>query len=103
MTGQTRVFQLSVKGDCKAWNNRSVRQAMSMAIDRKDLANKVYGGKATLTGPVPDAWGVYGLSQNELRQNIYLQHNPEMAKSMIAAAGYPKGFEISIMVFLMNS
>ena len=71
---------------------------MSMAIDRKDLSNKVYGGKGSLTGPVPDAWGVYGLSQNELRQNIYLQHNPDMARKLLASAGYPNGFEISLMV-----
>ena len=98
VTGQTRVFQISVKGDGKPWNDRRVRQAMSMAIDRKDLSNKVYGGKGSLTGPVPDAWGVYGLSQNELRQNIYLQHNPDMARKLLASAGYPNGFEISLMV-----
>ena len=98
VTGQTRVFQISVKGDGKPWNDRRVRQAMSMAIDRKDLSNKIYGGKGTLTGPVPDAWGVYGLSQNELRQNIYLQHNPDMARKLLASAGYPNGFEISLMV-----
>ena len=97
VTGQTRVFQISVKGDGKPWNDRRVRQAMSMAIDRKDLSNKVYGGKGSLTGPVPDAWGVYGLSQNELRQNIYLQHNPDMARKLLASAGYPNGFEISLM------
>ena len=98
VTAQTRVFQISVKGDGKPWNDRRVRQAMSMAVDRKDLANKVYGGKATLTGPVPDSWGVYGLSQNELRQNMYLQHNPDMAKKLLASAGYPNGFEISFML-----
>ena len=42
VTGQTRVFQISVKGDGKPWNDRRVRQAMSMAIARKDLSNKVY-------------------------------------------------------------
>ena len=98
VTGQTRVFQISVKGDGKPWNDRRVRQAMSMAIDRKDLSNKIYGGKGTLTGPVPDAWGVYGISQNELRQNIYLQHNPDLARKLLASAGYPNGFEISLMV-----
>lgn len=97
VTGETRVVQVSVKGDGKPWDDIRVRQAMSMAINRQDIIDKVYAGKAKLTASVPDGWGPYGLPQAELEQNPYLQYNPDKAKELLAEAGYPDGFDIQLM------
>ena len=41
-----RVLQFTIKGDGKPWNDKRVRQAMSMAINRPALIDKVFGGEA---------------------------------------------------------
>ena len=97
VTGETRVVQVSVKGDDKPWNDIRVRQAMSMAINRQEIADKVYGGNAKLTASVPDGWGPYGLPASELEQNPYLQYNPDRARELLAEAGYADGFDIELM------
>lgn len=97
VTGQNRVLQVSVKGDGKPWNDIRVRQAMSMAINRQDIADKVYGGRARLTASIPEGWGPYGLSVSELEQNPYLQYNPERAKELLAEAGFADGFDVNII------
>lgn len=97
VTGQNRVIQVSVKGDGKPWDDIRVRQAMSMALNRQDFIDKVYGGKAKLTASIPDGWGPYGLPVSELEQNPYLQYNPDRALELLTEAGYPDGFDINLM------
>ena len=103
ITGETRVIQVSAKGDGQPWDDIRVRQAMSMAANRQDIADKIYGGRARLTASVPDGWGPYGLPTAELEQNPYLQYNPDRARELLAEAGYADGFEIELMTVAGNA
>ncbi|MGH8818330.1 MAG: ABC transporter substrate-binding protein, partial [Achromobacter pestifer] len=68
-----------------------VRRAISMAIDRKTIAARVMDGAATPANQfLPD--GMFGT----LRHPPELKYDPEGAKKLLAEAGYPNGFELTI-------
>lgn len=76
------------------FQNLKVRQAISMAIDREGMMNTVRPGGA-LTGPV-STYAVGALSSKEVKK---LQpYDVEGAKKLLAEAGYPDGFETTMMV-----
>lgn len=95
LTSSPRVLQFTVKGDGKPWNDKRVRQAMSMAIDRQDLIDRVYGGDAEFTGPIPPGYGSWPLSDDALR-NRFFRYDPDAAKRLLSDAGYGSGFSITI-------
>ena len=68
-----------------------VRRAISMAIDRKTIAARIMDGAATPANQfLPD--GMFGT----LRHPPELKYDPEGAKKLLAEAGYPNGFELTI-------
>lgn len=68
-----------------------VRKAISKAIDRKTIVEKIMEGTAVPAGQfVPD--DLYGASPN-LRAEPY---DPEGARALLAEAGYPNGFGITL-------
>ncbi|OED41601.1 ABC transporter substrate-binding protein [Chromatiales bacterium (ex Bugula neritina AB1)] len=68
-----------------------VRKAISMAINRDAIVDRVMEGIAIKAGQLlPD--GFFGVSEN-LEPVAY---DPKGAKAMLAAAGYPDGFELTI-------
>lgn len=68
-----------------------VRQAINYAIDREALLKNVMMGGGDITSQVfgPDS----GAYVKEL--DSYYTFDPEKARSLLAEAGYPKGFEMS--------
>ncbi|QRM33036.1 ABC transporter substrate-binding protein [Microvirga sp. VF16] len=82
----------TVKGaDNNPMSDRRVRQAMSMAINRKAIAERIMGGLAAPAGellPYP----MFGSTKDF----PVADHHPEAAKKLLAEAGYPKGFEITL-------
>jgi len=75
------------------FNNLKVRQAIAMAIDRENMMNTVRpGGK--LMGPI-SSFLPGALSEKELKE---LQpYDVAQAKKLLAEAGYPDGFETTMM------
>ncbi|HEY8611686.1 MAG TPA: ABC transporter substrate-binding protein [Roseomonas sp.] len=68
-----------------------VRQALSMALDRPALAARALDGQAIPTGQmVPQQFGAYDPSFPVPRAD------PEGAKRLLAEAGYPRGFGLTI-------
>lgn len=69
-----------------------VRQAISYAIDNKTLAEAVFRGSASpANSPLPSA--VAGHKDID-----YYEQNIELAKKLLAEAGYPNGFPLKLWV-----
>jgi peptide/nickel transport system substrate-binding protein len=95
--GENRVMQISSKGDGKPWDDKRVRQAISMAINRQGMIDNVYGGQATLTASIAEGWGDYGLAPSELAENPYVKYNPEGAKALLKEAGH-ETFDVNLII-----
>ena len=68
-----------------------VREAMSKAIDRNTIVEKVMENLAIPAGQILPP-GFFGVSEN-LKPDAY---DPERAKALLADAGYPNGFRLTI-------
>jgi peptide/nickel transport system substrate-binding protein len=77
----------------KALANVQVRQALNYATDRTTLVNALFAGVGTPTEQVtvPDGYG-YLASLNST-----YPYDPAKAKQLLAAAGYPHGFTMSMV------
>jgi len=67
-----------------------VRQALNYAIDKKAILDRIFMGK----GQVMDSWippNVFGYSKGK-----DYQYDPAKAKKLLAEAGYPDGFEVTL-------
>lgn len=92
---------------CPAWiegkkplkppfDNKKVRQALGLAIDKKRLLKLAWGGQGTPSvGPVPPGTP-WALGQDE-----QIEYNPEKAKKYLADAGHPNGFKASMITMNM--
>jgi len=72
--------------------DRRVREALSLAIDRYAIADRVMGGAAIPAGnllPYP----MFGTSEKYAEAP---RANVERARQLLAEAGYPNGFEITL-------
>jgi peptide/nickel transport system substrate-binding protein len=74
------------------WDNKNMRLAVNYAIDREGLVTGVLGGQAqALYTPVgPNTIGYDGNIQPQYR------YDPERAKQLVAAAGYPGGIDVEL-------
>ncbi|GGH13555.1 peptide ABC transporter substrate-binding protein [Alsobacter metallidurans] len=71
--------------------DKRVRQAMSKAINRDAIVDRIMGGVAKPAGellPVP----LFGTSEDRKPE----KYDPEGAKKLLAEAGYPNGFELTL-------
>jgi peptide/nickel transport system substrate-binding protein len=76
------------------WKSTELREALNYAINRNELLRYCAKGNAyNLGGYLPP--GAYGHNP----QVIPYEYDTTRAKSLIAAAGYPKGFEMKIITW----
>jgi peptide/nickel transport system substrate-binding protein len=87
------MSHISMRTDQKPFSDVRVRQAMSMAIDRKAIIEAVFEGVGALNPAVPAALKEWSIPFDKLGDGArYYQHDPAEAKKLLAAAGYPNGF-----------
>jgi peptide/nickel transport system substrate-binding protein len=73
------------------WQKRAVRQAMNYAVDKDAIAEYVLHGQLDVVPgdfPVP-----------EWRDLEPYPYDPEKARSLLADAGYPNGFDMTLRTF----
>lgn len=68
----------------------NVRRAVSVGIDRNALIQSVLRGQGQISTKIPPS-SPYGY-QGDGSDLPYYQYDPEMARSLLAEAGYPDGF-----------
>ncbi len=75
----------------KPFTNRKVRQALNMAINKQSIIDAIFlgAGKAAKNPIPPTIWSY----NNATRDYAY---DPEGAKTLLAEAGYPNGFETDL-------
>ncbi len=73
-----------------------VRAAINYAIDREEIVEAVYFGNAVAGGPLSP-----GLREWALDTNAFACYatNRDIARSLLAEAGYPNGFSTEILTF----
>lgn len=99
LTAAFRELQFTIKaGENKPWHDQRVRTAMNLAINRQELIDKVYNGDGAFSGHVPPGYGPYPFSAHDL-QTKYEKYDVPTAKKLMAAAGYAKGFDITMSTF----
>jgi len=75
-----------------AWTKKPVRQALNMAINRKELLNTVFAGKGTMT--YVTGWSAQSEGYNPEWASRFDQmygYNPAKAKALLKEAGYGPG------------
>lgn len=80
--------------DRKPFDNPAVRRAVSMVVDREQIARSLFKGSSfEANGPLPP--GVLGYDPNSRP----LPYDPSGAKELLARNGYPEGIKITIITY----
>jgi len=87
------MSHISMRTDQKPFSDVRVRQAMSMAIDRKAIIEAVLEGVGAMNPAVPAALKEWSIPFDKLGEGAkYYKYDPAEAKKLLAAAGYANGF-----------
>jgi len=78
------------------FNDKRVWNAIDLAINRQDLIDKMAFGAGKVAGPIAPDLEYWALPQEELRD--FYKLDLVGAKQLLAAAGYPDGFEVDLPV-----
>jgi len=75
----------------KPFDNKAVRQALAMAVDKQSILKSVFQGAGQVAkNPLPPMmWGY----NDKIKDRPY---DPAKAKDMLAKAGFPNGFEVEL-------
>lgn len=96
MEGSMNLVQaLYINNACEPFDDVRVRQALCYAIDSQEILDLTSDGKGTIIGSsMFPAFGKYYIPE---LSDAYPK-NTEKAKELLAEAGYPNGFEMTITV-----
>ena len=88
--------EIIMRNDKAPFSDINVREALQMSINLQDLSQNYYGGAtppdpSTLTSNYLTGWG-FPYSEWPADLQAQYAYNVPQAKSLLTAAGYPKGF-----------
>ena len=100
LRGNVNAIQMRL--DKAPFKDVRVRRALSMAIDRKAIADTEFEGGLYLTMGMPwpyvfDHWPTLG------EWGPWYQYNPVEAKKLLAEAGFPNGFKFELVSWYLRS
>jgi peptide/nickel transport system substrate-binding protein len=91
---QAQIYQLALETDREPLANPDVRRAISHAIDREGISQGLYDGNCSPSvQPYPEGFPGYAAAATV---EDYGSFDLELARQLMADAGYPDGFEISM-------
>ena len=92
-----QLNHISMRTDQKPYSDVRVRQAISHAIDRQGIVDAVYEGVGSPQPPVPPGLRDWSLPVAQMGDGAkYYRYDPAEARRLLAAAGYPNGFQASL-------
>ena len=89
------VQALYLNNSVEPFDNELVRQALCYAIDRQGILDMAFDGYGSLIGSA--MYPAFGKYFDESLTEYYT-YDPEKAMELLAEAGYPNGFEMTITV-----
>lgn len=93
-TTQTTVHAALINSSHEALGNDLVRQALMHSIDRDAIAQALYDGHCVATvQPYPAGFWAHDAELAASDAGVY---DPDLAKELLAEAGYEDGFELTI-------
>jgi peptide/nickel transport system substrate-binding protein/oligopeptide transport system substrate-binding protein len=99
MGEELAIYYLLVNNEDPALKDPLVRKALSLAVDRQDICDKVFEGtRVPATGIVPP--GIVGYQENGFANSKY---DVEAAKAALAEAGFPEGAGFPTITLEYNS
>lgn len=90
------VTHLYFRVDKAPWNNLKVRQAVNLALDRKDYLKTLQNNAGKIGAPIGAGYGRWSLPYDEVLKHPMNQYDPVKAKQLLVEAGYPNGFNITM-------
>jgi len=96
-------FDATVPWAAPGETGRKVRLAMNLAVNNKEIQEAIFAGSGeykmmTHYNPVLNGWNPEWVERFD---ELY-GYDPERAKTLLAEAGYPNGFEVPMWVFTMG-
>jgi peptide/nickel transport system substrate-binding protein len=85
---------LGVNASVKPFDDKRVRQALWVGLDRAQFIDKVHQGEGAPMGVLNGGLDFWALSQDDLKP--YVGPDVKKAKDLLSAAGYPNGFEFEL-------
>ena len=85
------IYYYSINAKIEPFDDVRIRKAFQMSIDKQQLLDTLYDGRGTVqSGIMPPGLIGYNPDLPEIK------YDPDKAKSLMAEAGYPDGFEMDI-------
>jgi peptide/nickel transport system substrate-binding protein len=84
---------LNIDNQREPFNKVEVRQALSYAIDRREILQVAASGYGSLLAPIPPAFKDYALDPETLEE---YRPNLDKARQLLAQAGLPNGFSAEL-------
>lgn len=91
-----RLYYIGFKVQKKPFDNKRVRQAINMAIDRHEIVKVLGGGQYPLKSWVP--YGMFGFEED-----LGLEYNPQKAAKLLDEAGFKNRDKIPSIVLGFNT
>ena len=82
-------------------SNIRVREALSLAIDRQEIADEFFNGLAEPGGVIwtaPSSWGF-----DPAWEDKYFEYDPDQAKTLLAVGGYPDSYADPVVKILSHT